>query len=204
MILRVHVQKECLIRVSVSKKRSERCLWTVCVCGVGGSESWISQRWRVMVMTGLETMRGRVTRLTTGGLWGTWSQHGLMSQIETASSLIPCWLTPTQHHMHTGMRRQPRDTAPHGSKLDMNQRGQSSHHRLLSTTNFNYSVRIIHFRIQNILPFVSLAAVDTSHFAPYTSYGCLLTWAADQILLPSALPSLMQREFPLKGMCSFS
>lgn len=107
--------------VSVREKISGRCLGTV-----GWSESWISQRWRVMFMTSLETQRGTITRLTTGGLWGTWSQPGLVSQTETGSSLIPCWLRPTQHHMHTGMRRQPRDTAPHVSRLDMNQRGQSS------------------------------------------------------------------------------
>lgn len=75
-------------------------------------------------MTGLETGRGTITRLITGGLWETWNQRGHASQTEMGNNLTPTGPILTQCHMDMGMRLQPSDTALHESKLDMNRKGQ--------------------------------------------------------------------------------
>lgn len=124
-------------------------------------------------MTGLEMGKGTITKSTTGGLWETRNRHARGSQTEKGSSLTPSGHMPTRCRMDTGMRPRPRDTAPHASKLDMNQKGQSCFclaHALMVALN----PQCFHF-------LVTLACCSLEPICPGT-------WATNQILLPTVLP----------------
>lgn len=96
---------------------------------VGGVQTelrWRTTRWISLKWTGMTVMwmgTGTATRLTTGVLWGTWSQPGHGCRYETLNITFMACLPI--HYMGTGMRRLPSATMLPGYRQGMNQRGEN-------------------------------------------------------------------------------